>query len=248
MMPAGSFSFFDFNALLSLTSGVLSFFSPCVLPLVPSYLIFISGITFGDYHELQSKIYRKIVLVHSVAFVLGFSLVFVSMGISSSLIGKALSSYQPYIIRIGGLFLILMGVYYLGLIRISFLDQEKVIHLKEKPIGLLGSFVVGITFSLGWTPCVGPALSSILVLASTTESVFQGVYLLSLYSLGLAIPFITSALLFDRLFILLKKYGHVVKYAMRVMGILLILIGVTLLTSSYGRLTFWMGELLERLF
>jgi cytochrome c-type biogenesis protein len=231
----------DVNGIVAFSSGILSFFSPCILPLVPSYLIFISGITFTDYSESNLKKYRKSVFLHSLAFILGFSLVFITLGISSSLIGKFLSSYQTYIMRIGGIFLIVMGLYYLNLIRIPFLAQEKMIHLKRKPLGFLGSFVVGITFSLGWTPCVGPALSSILLIASTTEEAYKGVFLLSAYSLGLAIPFIVSSLLFHRLFALLKRYAHVVQYTMKVMGILLLVVGLLLFSGYYGFVTARLG-------
>ena len=140
--------------------------------------------------------------------------------------------------------LILMGLYYLNLIKIPFLNQEKIIHLKEKPVGLAGSFVIGITFSLGWTPCVGPALSSILIIASTTEKVSESIYLLSLYSLGLAIPFVISALLFDKLFNLLKRYGYIARYATKIMGILLIIIGLLLFTSYYSTLSLRFGQIL----
>jgi cytochrome c-type biogenesis protein len=232
------------NGIVAFSSGLLSFFSPCILPLVPSYLIFISGITFTDYSETNLKKYRKTVLLHSFAFILGFSFVFVTLGLSSSLIGKFLTNYQTYIMRLGGLFLIVMGLYYLGLIRIAFLNQEKMIHLKRKPLGFLGSFMVGITFSLGWTPCVGPALSSILLLASTTEEAFEGAYLLSAYSLGLAIPFIISSLLFHQLFGLLKRYAYVVRYTMKVMGALLLLVGLLLFLGYYGVITARLGMLL----
>jgi cytochrome c-type biogenesis protein len=146
--------------------------------------------------------------------------------------------------RFGGLILILMGLYYLNIIRIPMLNHEKIIHLKEKPVGLLGSFIVGITFSVGWTPCVGPALSSILIIASTTQNILEGIYLLSLYSLGLAIPFIISALIFDRLFTLLKRFSHIVRYSMKVMGILLIIIGVLLFSSYYSTLSLRLGQLI----
>jgi cytochrome c-type biogenesis protein len=244
MIFTGLISFIDFTSIVAFSTGMLSFFSPCILPLVPSYLIFISGITFDNYNELEFKKYRKIVLIHSISFIFGFSVVFVSLGISSSLIGKFLSTYQTYIMRFGGLILILMGLYYLNIIRIPMLNHEKIIHLKEKPVGLLGSFIVGITFSVGWTPCVGPALSSILIIASTTQNILEGIYLLSLYSLGLAIPFIISALIFDRLFTLLKRFSHIVRYSMKVMGILLIIIGVLLFSSYYGTLSLRLGQLL----
>ncbi len=235
-------SFFDISGLLAFAAGFLSFFSPCILPLIPSYLIFISGITFDNYNELKAKKYRKVVLVHSVAFILGFSFVFVSLGISSSILGNFLTDYQEYIIKVGGIFLIAMGLFYLNILRIPFLNQEKLIRLEKKPIGLFGSFVIGATFSLGWTPCVGPALSSILIVASTTKKISEGIYLLGLYSLGLAIPFILSALLFDKLFDFLKRYGFVMRYSTKIMGVLLLVMGVLLATSYYTTLTLKLGQ------
>ncbi|MCX5818172.1 MAG: cytochrome c biogenesis protein CcdA [Proteobacteria bacterium] len=234
----------DLSGLIAFGSGILSFFSPCVLPLIPSYLIFISGISVDNYNEVLSSKYRKNVLIHSIAFVLGFSFVFMTLGFSSSFIGNILSSYQTYIVKAGGLILIVMGLFYLNLIKIPILNREKVIQLKEKPIGIFGSFIVGITFSLGWTPCIGPALSSILIIASTAENVFKGVYLLGLYSLGMAIPFLISSLLCNRLLDFLKRYGHLVRYSMKILGILLIIVGLLLITSYFGRLSLVLGQAL----
>lgn len=244
MASTGVLSSTDLTGIVSFISGLLSFFSPCILPLVPSYLIFISGITFDDYTGTQAKKYRKIVLVHSLAFILGFSFVFVALGVSSSVLGSLLSNYQVYVMRIGGFILIILGLYYLDLVKIPFLNREKVFHLREKPFGLFGSFIIGITFSLGWTPCVGPALSSILIIASTTESIWEGIYLLSLYSLGLAIPFLVSALIFDRLLGLLKKYNSIVKYSMKILGVLFVIIGVLFFSSLWGQVTGKIGQLL----
>ncbi|MBP1747095.1 MAG: ccdA [Deltaproteobacteria bacterium] len=244
MASTGLLSSTDFTGMVAFISGLLSFFSPCILPLVPSYLIFISGITFDDYTELQSKKYRKIVLIHSLAFILGFSFVFVALGVSSSALGRLLSNYQVYVMRIGGFILIILGLYYLDVIKIPFLNREKVFHLREKPFGLFGSFIIGITFSLGWTPCVGPALSSILIIASTTESISEGIHLLGLYSLGLAIPFVISALLFDQLFGLLKKYSSIVKYSMKILGVLFIIIGVLFFSSYWGLVIGKIGQML----
>jgi len=244
MASTGLLSSTDFTSMVAFISGLLSFFSPCILPLVPSYLIFISGITFDDYTELQSKKYRKIVLIHSLAFILGFSFVFVALGVSSSALGRLLSNYQVYVMRIGGFILIILGLYYLDVIKIPFLNREKVFHLREKPFGLFGSFIIGITFSLGWTPCVGPALSSILIIASTTESIWEGIHLLGLYSLGLAIPFVISALLFDQLFGLLKKYSSIVKYSMKILGVLFIIIGVLFFSSYWGLVIGKIGQML----
>lgn len=188
--------------------------------------------------------YRKIVLIHSLAFIVGFSFVFVALGVSSSALGKLLSNYQVYVMRIGGFVLIILGLYYLDVVKIPFLNREKVFHLQEKPVGLFGSFVIGVTFSLGWTPCVGPALSSILIIASTTENIWEGIYLLSLYSLGLAIPFLISALLFDQLFGLLKKYSSIVKYSMKILGALFIVIGVLFFSSYWSLVVGKIGQLL----
>jgi len=245
MAPTGLLFSTDFTGMVAFISGLLSFFSPCILPLVPSYLIFISGITFDDYTGLQSGKYRKIVLIHSLAFIAGFSFVFVALGISSSALGRLLSNYQVYVMRIGGFILIILGLYYLDVIRMPFLNREKVFHLKEKPVGLFGSFIIGITFSLGWTPCVGPALSSILIIASTTENIWEGIYLLGLYSLGLAIPFLISALLFDQLFGLLKKYSAIVKYSMKFLGVLFIVIGILFFSSYWGLVIGKIGQMLS---
>jgi cytochrome c-type biogenesis protein len=184
-------------------SGMLSFFSPCILPIIPSYLVFISGITFDNYNEDEFRKYRKVVIIHTLSFIFGFSFVFVSLGDSSSLLGKVFFSYQTYIMRFGGVLLIVMGLHLLNIIKIPFLSQEKMVHLKQKPLGLFGSFIVGATFSVGWTPCAGPVLSAILFMASTSEEMAEGAYLLTLYSLGLAIPFFVSAIFFHKLFRLL---------------------------------------------
>jgi cytochrome c-type biogenesis protein len=147
--------------------------------------------------------------------------------------------------RIGGFILIILGLYYLDVIKMPFLNREKVFHLKEKPVGLFGSFIIGVTFSLGWTPCVGPALSSILIIASTTENIWEGIYLLGLYSLGLAIPFLISALLFDQLFGLLKKYSSIVKYSMKFLGVLFIVIGILFFSSYWGLVIGKIGQMLS---
>jgi cytochrome c-type biogenesis protein len=166
------------------------------------------------------------------------------MGLSSSFIGNLLSSYQDYIVKAGGFVLVIMGLFYLNIIRIPVFNREKVIQLKEKPIGLAGSFVVGITFSLGWTPCIGPVLSSILVIASTSENVFKGVYLLGLYALGMAIPFLISSLLCNKLIEFLRRYGYMVKYSMKILGGMLIIVGLLLITSYFGKLSLILGQVL----
>lgn len=235
----------DVNSLIAFSSGILSFFSPCVLPLLPSYLVFISGVAIDNFAADKAQKYRKIMFVHAISFVFGFSFIFVALGLSSSIIGHFFSTYQTLFIRIGGALLIIMGLFSLNIIRIPMLSREKVINLKEKPAGLFGAFIVGVAFSLGWTPCIGPALSSILLISSTAESMWYGAFLLSVYSLGLAIPFLISAVLFDRLLGFLRRYGYVVKYAQKIMGVLLIVVGLLLITSYLGIFSDWLMHVLS---
>ncbi len=227
----------DVNGFIAFFAGVISFFSPCVLPLVPSYLIFLSGATISDVSDLAQAKHKKAVLIHSCSFIVGFSLVFIALGVSSSFLGGLLIEYQPWILRVGGLLLIVMGLNSLKVLKIPFLDREKTIHLSERPIGLFGSFVIGTTFSLGWTPCIGPILSSILIISSATNAVGEGVWLLSLYSVGLAIPFFVAALLVGRLVPILQKHRHIMKYSSMVVGSLLIVIGLLLMTEYFAELT-----------
>lgn len=227
----------DVNGFIAFFAGVVSFFSPCVLPLVPSYLIFLSGATISNFGDLAQAKHKKAVLIHSCSFIVGFSLVFIALGISSSFLGGLLMEYQKWILRIGGLLLVIMGLNSLNILKIPLLNREKMIHLSDRPIGLLGSFAIGITFSLGWTPCIGPILSSILIIASTTNAIAKGVWLLSLYSLGLAVPFFVAALLVDRLMSFLQKHGYVMKYSSIVIGLMLVVIGILLMTEYFSELT-----------
>ncbi len=217
--------------------GVLSFFAPCILPLVPSFLIYISGTSISQASDLSNKRYRKKITLHAVSFIAGFSFVFISLGLSSSVLGNVFSLYEKWIMRIGGFVLIVMGLSMLNIIRISFLNQEKMIHLNEKPAGYVGSFVVGLTFSLGWTPCIGPVLASILLIASTADSALSGAYLLGLYSLGLAIPFFVAALLVSHLMGFMQRWGYIVKYTSKVLAALLIFLGLFLISGYWKTLT-----------
>jgi cytochrome c-type biogenesis protein len=234
----------DIGAIAAIFSGILSFFSPCVFPLIPSYLIYISGITIDDALAPTPE-HRRKVLFHSLFFILGFSSIFVLMGLSTWLVGNFLSRYQAYIIRIGGIVLIILGLFFLNILKISFLDRHHVIEFKRKPIGFIGSFLVGVIFSIGWTPCVGPALASILIMASITGKASHSAYLLSLYSLGLGIPFFISALVFDRLFLFLKKYNFVARYAAVILGGFLIVLGLLMVSPYYTRVNLWIGLMLS---
>ncbi len=231
----------EVNGLIAFFAGVGSFFSPCVLPLVPSFLIYISGVTVHDFNDLSEAGCRKRVLSHSVSFIIGFSFVFIVLGISSSFLGSLFSSYHKWIMIVGGVVLLIMGLNMLGLFKIPFLNREKIINVSKKPSNLFGSFIVGLTFSLGWTPCIGPVLASILIVAATGKSVLGGLYLLGLYSLGLAIPFFVAAVLVARLMNLMRRFGYVVRYTSLILGALLVILGALLVTGYYTTMTKLLG-------
>ena len=225
------------TGFVAFIEGLLSFFAPCILPLVPSFLLYISGTSINQASDLSDKKYQRKILLHSISFIVGFSFVFMSLGFSSSILCNVFCLYEKWIMRIGGLILVIMGLFMLNIVKIPFLNQEKMIHLNEKPAGYLGSFVVGLTFSLGWTPCIGPVLASILLIASSGESVFTGVYLLGLYSLGLAIPFFIAALLVSHLIKFMQRWGYVVKYTSKVLAVLMILLGLFLMSGFWKNIT-----------
>jgi len=212
--------------------GLLSFLSPCVLPLIPSYVSFITGISFDDFKTGDKSRIRRLTLINSFAFVLGFSTVFVLLGVSSSYVGRLFAVYYDHIRIIGGIIIIVFGLYVMGVLKLNFLASDKRVHLQSKPRGHFGSFIVGLTFGAGWTPCIGPILGSILLIASTTGSALQGFKLLLVYSLGLAVPFMATSLAINSF---LSHYSSIQKYMRLIMvlsGLLLIAFGVILLTDK----------------
>lgn len=209
--------------------GIFSFLSPCVLPLIPSYLSFITGISFEDFKTGDKALIRKLTLINSLAFIAGFSTIFVLLGVSSSFIGYILSAYYDVIRIAGGIIIIFFGLYIMGIFRIGFLSMDKRVHLKSKPKGSIGSFIVGLTFATGWTPCIGPILGSILFIAGTAGSAFYGFKLLLVYSAGLAIPFFITSLVINTFlshFSIIQKYIRVI---MILSGLLLITFGILFL-------------------
>ncbi|MEW6599957.1 MAG: cytochrome c biogenesis protein CcdA [Nitrospirota bacterium] len=212
--------------------GLLSFLSPCVLPLIPSYVSFITGVSFEDFRTGDKARTRRLTFINSFAFVTGFSTVFILLGVSSSYIGRIFAVYYDHIRIIGGIIIIIFGLYVMGVLKLNFLASDKRVHLQSKPRGHFGSFVVGLTFGAGWTPCIGPILGSILLIASTTGSAMQGFKLLLVYSLGLAIPFMATSMAINAF---LAHYGSIQKYMRLIMvlsGLLLIAFGVILLTNN----------------
>ncbi len=224
----------EISALIAFTAGILSFISPCVLPLVPSYITYITGVSFKDLTDEKAKSrVRWATILHSLLFIMGFSAVFILMGASASYLGQVLVEYQSWIMKGGGVLIIVLGIHFTGVINIPFLQMEKRFELRKKPLGYLGSFLVGIVFAAGWTPCIGPILSTILIYASTSKNYMTGVYLLTVYSLGLGIPFFLSSLAFNVFLSAFDKIKRYMRWVTLISGIFLMIIGILFLTDTF---------------
>lgn len=223
----------DVSFPLAFLAGVFSFLSPCVLPLVPSYVSFITGISFEDLKEgTDRKKIRFLTITNSLAFICGFSLIFVALGASSSAVGQFFFKYQDWIRIVGGVLVIFFGLFVSGIVKIDFLTRERKIHVSGKPAGYIGSFLVGMTFAAAWTPCIGPILGTILLYASSHGSAAYGFKLLSVYSLGLAVPFFLSSLMFNSFLSYSAKIRKYMRVVMLLSGALLIVFGILLLTNN----------------
>ena len=219
-------------------AGVLSFLSPCVLPLVPSYLSFVSGVGLDDL-EAGGSAARRAAFVHSLFFVLGFTLIFMTLGASATFVGRLFRAYQLWIARVGGGVIVLFGLYLLGLRPGLFLARERRIHLQNKPLGYLGSTLVGVTFGAGWSPCIGPILGGILMFAATREMMTDGLLLLGFYSLGLAVPFLVSSLAVSWFLGTFARFRRYLPWVERISGALLVLVGILLITGRFTALAAW---------
>jgi len=224
---------------VAFSAGLFSFLSPCVLPLFPSYISFITGMSVADLSADLTAVTRRRVLVHAVAFILGFSLVFIALGASFSAMGQFLLDYRDWIRKIGGALIVLFGLYIAGVLRIGILGRTQQWQLREKPAGYLGSLAVGITFAIGWTPCVGPILGAILSLAGTAETVGRGVGLLVAYSAGLGFPFLLSALALGPFLRFFRRYRPFIPVVERSAGVLLVVVGVLVYTNYFVVLNAW---------
>lgn len=217
--------------LVAFAGGLLSFLSPCVLPLVPSYLGFLTGMTL---EEMEDR--RHWAFWHALLFVAGFSIVFILLGAGATALGSTLKYHKMTIARVGGVLIILFGIYALGFVRFGFMERERRVHLDRKPMGFMGSLLVGMAFAAGWTPCLGPVLAGILTMAGTTESLGRGMFLLGAYSLGLAVPFLLAALAVDRFRDWFARFRRWLPWVQRASGVLLIIVGILLVTGEFTRL------------
>jgi len=223
---------------VAFAAGVLSFLSPCVLPLVPSYLGFLTGMTL---EEMSGR--RRMAMVHALLFVFGFALIFVILGASATALGSALKYYQVWLQRVGGVLIIVFGLYAMGLLKFRFLQMDQRVHLDRKPIGYLGSVLVGMAFAAGWTPCIGPILGGILGMAATQGDVGRGMALLGAYSAGLAVPFLAAAWAMEAFLDWFQKFRKYLPWVMRLSGLLLIFVGLLMVTGEFTRLAGWLQGL-----
>lgn len=232
----------DISVWIALGFGVSSFLSPCVLPLIPSYLTYITGLSFGQLQEAHPGArVRLTVLAHSAIFVLGFSVVFIALGalaaLASASFQEHLREWLEWIQKIGGVLIFLFGIHLSGLFHFGVLLGEKRVHLHNKPAGFVGTFVVGVAFAAGWTPCIGPVLGAILAMvAARSESVGRGIFLLAVYSAGLGIPFIVSGLLFHSFLSFFNRFRKHIRLVEIGTGILLMVVGVVLFFNLFGDL------------
>lgn len=232
---------------VAFAAGLLSFLSPCVLPLVPSYITFVTGMSLEDVSQS-----RRTVLVQALLFILGFTLVFLALGATATAVGRLLLFGRVWLTRAGGVLVILFGLYLLGAFNFAAFAREKRVHLSNKPLGYLGTVLVGVAFGAGWTPCIGPILGAILTYTATQASLSRGLLLLATYSLGLAIPFLIAALAIERFLTVFTKIRGRMMWANRIAGVLLVCVGLLMMTNYMAVLSGWLqgytpGFLRERL-
>ncbi|MBU7013960.1 MAG: sulfite exporter TauE/SafE family protein [Theionarchaea archaeon] len=222
----------DVGLVTAFLYGMLSFVTPCILPLVPAYITYITGV---DLETLQKGgIGRKVIFLNSLLFVMGFSIIFMLLVIPANVVGNLLLQYQVWIQRIAGVIIVVFGLHIAGIINIGILNVEKKLHLTEKPRGYFGSLVIGMTFALGWSPCIGPILASIILIAST-QSMSTGVLLLGVYSAGLAIPFLVVGLMIGHF---LEYYQGILKHTREIMlvsGLALVFVGGLMILGLFQR-------------
>ena len=232
----------DVSVPAALVAGLVSFLSPCVLPLVPPYLVYLTGATIEHVsHDETAKVSKRAVMLAALVFVLGFSTVFVALGASASFIGSLIRAWSAQLSIVAGIVIIVMGLHFLGLTRIGFLMREGRLTA-PKPVGLWGAYVMGLAFAFGWTPCIGPILAAILSVAAAEATVVKGAGLLAVYSAGLGIPFLLAAFMIEQFASLLKRMKRHLNTVERVMGVLMVLTGIAFLTGTISNASIWLLE------
>ena len=229
----------------ALIAGFISFLSPCVLPLVPPYLCFLGGTTMEELagEETVAEGAHTRVVLAALFFVLGFTTVFIALGATATVLGQLVAENLSVLAKIAGVVIIILGLHFLGIFRIPLLDREARYHAEARPAGLFGAYLIGLAFAFGWTPCIGPVLAAILFIAASEETIWKGIGLLAVYSLGLGIPFVAAALAVRPFMGFLQRFRRHLGAVERVMGGLLVVTGILFLTGSMSTIAYWMLEL-----
>ena len=222
---------------ISFTAGVLSFLSPCVLPLIPSYVSFITGMSLDDAQRS-----RRTTMLHALLFVAGFTLVFMALGATATVLGRLFHQERGWVGRVGGVLVIVLGLYLLGVFQIGAFARERRVHIANKPLGYLGTVLVGMAFAAGWTPCIGPVLGGVLAYTASSADLNRGLLLLFAYSLGLALPFLLAALMIDQFMAGFQRYKGALVWMSRASGVLLIGVGILMITGSMTAIASWMQQ------
>ena len=222
--------------IVAFTAGILTFLSPCILPLIPSFIAYITGVSYNDLKNETKDVHKK-TISHTLLFILGFSVVFILMGLTATALGKMLFAYQKYIRIGGGVLIILFGLTLIGILKIGFMEKDHHLNMHAKKATYFGSFLVGVTFAAAWTPCAGPIFGSILVIAGTEGNVIEGVKLLSLYSIGIGVPFLITAIAMHSFLAYFNRFKKVMAHINKIAGALLILVGVLIITDSLNMIS-----------
>ena len=223
---------------IAFTAGVLSFLSPCVLPLIPSYMSFITGLSLEEMGDQ-----RRAAVTHALLFVSGFTLIFMALGATATGLGRLLQFHQVWLERAGGVLIVVFGLYMLGAFSFGVFARERRVHIRNKPLGYLGSVLVGVAFGAGWTPCIGPILGSILLYTSSQGDLGQGVVLLFSYSMGLAVPFLIVALAVERFITWFQSYRRYMPFVTKASGGMLVFLGLLLMSGYFSLLAAWLQGL-----
>ncbi len=234
----------DISYAGALGAGLLSFLSPCVLPLVPPYLCFLGGVTLDqitDEDTVDPKLMRR-VFYAALAFVFGFSTVFIALGATASTLGQLVADHLDLLAKLAGVVIIILGIHFIGIVKIPILYREARFHAEQKPAGLIGAYIIGLAFAFGWTPCVGPVLAAILMVAGTETDVTYGISLLAVYSAGLGVPFLAAALAVRPFMGFMSRAKRHMQTVERTMGGLLVLTGVMFLTGTMADVAYWILE------
>jgi cytochrome c-type biogenesis protein len=235
---------FDVGYTGAAVAGLLSFLSPCVLPLVPPYLCFLAGISMEELQEADGVPpgAARRVFVRALAFVLGFATVFVALGASASAVGRLVADHLDVLSKIAGVLILLLGLHFLGVFRLALLYRELRFHGAAKPAGVAGAYVIGLAFAFGWTPCVGPVLAAILFVAAAEDTVLEGAALLGVYAMGIGLPFLLAALLARPFLGFMQRFRRHLHRVEQAMGALLVVTGVLFITGSVNDIGYWLQE------